>query len=74
MLSETHTPLNSKVGVTVREWIVDAVDKAKQQGMSGLKLQLGFEWDVSMFTFKSSDIEFISLDGYQHPSFSSTAV
>ena len=48
--------------VTVREWIVDVVEKAKQQGMPGLKLQLGFEWDVSTSTLKSSNIEFVSLD------------
>ena len=67
VLSETHTPLNAKVCVAVREWIVDVVDKAKQQGMAGLKLQLGF--DVSAVSLKSSDIEFISLDGYQQSRF-----
>ena len=67
VLSETHTPLNAKVCVAVREWIVDVVDEAKQQGMAGLKLQLGF--DVSAVSLKSSDIEFISLDGYQQSRF-----
>ena len=66
VLSETHAPLNAKVCVAIREWIVDVVDKAKQQGMPGLKLQLGFECDVSTST---SNIEFISLDGYQHSRF-----
>ena len=69
VLSETHTSLNAKVCVAVREWIVDVVDKAKQQGMPGLKLQLGFEWDVSTSTLKSSNIEFVSLDGYQQSRF-----
>ena len=67
VLSETHAPLNAKVCVAVREWIVDVVDKAKQQGMPGLTLQLGFEWDVP--TLKSSNNEFISLDGYQQSRF-----
>ncbi|XP_062512444.1 uncharacterized protein LOC134188264 [Corticium candelabrum] len=66
VLSETHAPLNAKVCVAVREWIVDVVDKAKQQGMPGLTLQLGFECDVSTST---SNIEFISLDGYQNSRF-----
>ena len=69
VLSETHTSLNAKVCVAVREWIVDVVDKAKQQGMPGLKLQLGFKCDVSTSTLKSSNIEFISLDGYQQSRF-----
>ena len=69
VLSETHTSLNAKVCVAVREWIVDVVDKAKQQGMPGLKLQLGFECDVSTSTLKSSNNEFISLDGYQQSRF-----
>ena len=67
VLSDTHTPLNAKVCVAVREWIVDVVDTAKQQGMAGLKLQLGF--DVSAVSLKSSYIEFISLDGYQQSRF-----
>ena len=69
VLSETHTSLNAKVCVAVREWIVDVVDKAKQQGMPGLKLQLGFECDVSTSTLESSNFEFICLDGYQQSRF-----
>ena len=69
VLSETHTSLNAKVCVAIREWIVDVVDKAKQQGMPGLKLQLGFECDVSTSTLESSNFEFICLDGYQQSRF-----
>ena len=69
VLSETHAPLNAKVCVTVREWIVDVVDKAKQQGMPGLKLQLGYMHEASTSRLKCSMNEFISLDGYQHTRF-----
>ena len=64
MHAETRTPLNAKMCVAVREWIVDVIDKAKQQGMPGLKLQLGFECNVSTSTLKSSNIEIDHLSGW----------
>ena len=65
----SHTALNAKVCVAIREWIVDAVNKAKQQGMAGLKLHLGFMYEASTSESQSCTVEFISLDGYQHTRF-----
>ena len=62
----SHTALNAKVCVAIREWIVDAVNKAKQQGMAGLKLHLGFMYEASISESQSCTVEFISLNGYQH--------
>ncbi|XP_062504591.1 uncharacterized protein LOC134181346 isoform X1 [Corticium candelabrum] len=63
VLFEAHATPNTKVCAAIRQWIVNIVDKAKQQGMGGLQLQLGFELSGS-----TSD-EFISLDGYQDTRF-----
>ena len=63
VLFEAHATPNSKVCAAIRQWIVNIADKAKQQGMGGLQLQLGFELSGS-----TSD-EFISLDGYQDTRF-----
>ena len=65
VLSDTVTPPNSKVCGAVREWIVNIVDKAKQQGMAGLKLRLGFLQNASTSISSISNADFISLDGYQ---------
>ena len=65
VLSDTVTPPNSKVCGAVREWIVNIVDKAKQQGMAGLKLRLGFLQNASTSISSISNAELISLDGYQ---------
>ena len=65
----SHTSLNAKVCVAIREWIVDAVNKAKQQGMGGLKLHLGFVYEASISESQSCTVEFISLDGYQQSCF-----
>ena len=65
----SHSALNAKVCVAVREWIVDVVNKAKQQGMAGLKLHLGFMYEASVSESQSCTVEFISLDGYQHTHF-----
>ncbi|XP_062512026.1 uncharacterized protein LOC134187874 [Corticium candelabrum] len=65
----SHTALNAKVCVAIREWIVNAVNKAKQQGMAGLKLHLGFMYEASTSESQSCTVEFIFLDGYQHTRF-----
>ena len=65
----SHTALNAKVCAAIREWIVDAVNKAKQQGMAGLKLHLGFMYEASISESQNCTVEFISLDGYQHTRF-----
>ena len=70
VLSDTVTPPNSKVCGAVREWIVNIVDKAKQQGMAGLKLRLGFLQNALTSISSISNAEFISLDGYQRNRYS----
>ena len=65
----SHSALNAKVCVAVREWMVDVVNEAKQQGMAGLKLHLGFMYEASISESQSCTVEFISLDGYQQSCF-----
>ncbi|XP_062511677.1 uncharacterized protein LOC134187544 isoform X2 [Corticium candelabrum] len=48
----------------VKDFIVTSVDEAKQQGMPGLKLQLGYMW--SNADHIGADSEFVSLKGWNH--------
>ena len=64
VLSETNTTPNSDFCVAVREYVVRVIDMAKQRGMPGLKLQLGYDQDKSSSASHSDVVDFISLDGY----------
>ena len=48
----------------VKDFVVTSVDEAKQQGMPGLKLQLGYMW--SNPDHIGVDTEFVSLKGWNH--------
>ena len=48
----------------VKDFVVTSVDEAKLQGMSGLKLQLGYMW--SNPDHIGADSEFVSLKGWNH--------
>ena len=48
----------------VKDFVVTSVDEAKQQGMPGLKLQLGYMW--SNPDHIGADSEFVSLKGWNH--------
>ena len=48
----------------VKNFVVTSVDEAKQQGMPGLKLQLGYMW--SNADHIGADSEFVSLKGWNH--------
>ena len=49
----------------VKDFVITSVAEAKQQGMPGLQLQLGYMW--SHLNHIGADLEFLSLEGYDHP-------
>ena len=59
-----HKDLLPAVCALVKDFVVTSVDEAKQQGMPGLKLQLGYMW--SNPDHIGADSEFVSLKGWNH--------
>ena len=68
ILSETEMPPRSTVCSHARDYIVNAVDKLKLEGMAGLHLRIGFHLTATCLPESVvPDDDFVSLDGFPAP-------
>ena len=66
ILSETQRPPRSTVCSRARDYIVNAVDKLKLEGMAGLHLRIGFHLTDTCLSVSGvpDNDDFVSLDGF----------
>jgi hypothetical protein len=65
VFSETERPPRSTVCCHARDYLVDAVEKLKMEGMAGLELEMGFcVSDTGVPIAGIPDNDFVSLDGF----------